>query len=44
MGNGEQMWIELMNEWMNEKLFFILKNDTVLPTIPTGYYFLIKIF
>lgn len=29
---------------MNEKLFFILKNDTVLPTIPTGYYFLIKIF
>ena len=29
---------------MNEKLFFILKNNTVLPTNPTGYYFLIKIF
>lgn len=33
-----------MNEWMNEKLLFILKSKIALSINPTGYYFLIKIF
>lgn len=38
------VWIKLMNEWMNEKLLFILKSKIALSINPTGYYFLIKIF